>query len=253
MKTPSARGSPPEGRASRRRSLTGSLDAPQIPVQHFDATTGTTLKSHACHSRRLFPLGNPYQGERRDVEPQPDILRSCTTTIAVCWIALVAVWVAAWLHDRPHAPAARKRAPFPRWLLIVMLAYLLTGAIVPRDFWSLLTFRPQPGVQYAGAIIVALSTAFAFWARIVLGTMWSVLAIAKVGHELRTTGPYSITRHPFTRQFSACRSDRPWRYVAVSGVWLSSRSLLQSSQRYIQRKSSSFERSVTTTGLTSAA
>jgi protein-S-isoprenylcysteine O-methyltransferase Ste14 len=114
----------------------------------------------------------------------------------MCWIAFVAVWIAAWLHDRRYAAEVRKREPFPSWLLIVVLAYILTGVIVPRGAWSHLAFRPQPGVQYAGTIVVVLSTAFAIWARIVLGTMWSALAIVKVGHQLRTTGPYSITRHP---------------------------------------------------------
>ena len=37
---------------------------------------------------------------------------------------------------------------------------------------------------------------FTLWARWVLGTMWAAIAEVKEGHQLRTEGPYRITRHP---------------------------------------------------------
>ena len=41
------------------------------------------------------------------------------------------------------------------------------------------------------------STAFTIWARVSLGLMWSASPnVLQADHELRTDGPYSITRHP---------------------------------------------------------
>ena len=41
-----------------------------------------------------------------------------------------------------------------------------------------------------------MSTAFTVWARLSLGTMWSISTRAKDQHQLRTGGPYAVTRHP---------------------------------------------------------
>ncbi len=120
----------------------------------------------------------------------------CAALIFACWVAFALVWIVTWLRDRRHALEVRERAPFPTGLVILILAYAVTALIVPATFWRHLAFQPQRGVQYAGVLVVVLSTAFTIWARLTLGTMWSLLAIGKMGHQLRTTGPYAITRHP---------------------------------------------------------
>jgi protein-S-isoprenylcysteine O-methyltransferase Ste14 len=45
-------------------------------------------------------------------------------------------------------------------------------------------------------VILVAATALAVWARISLGIMWTAAPAVKVGHRLRTTGPYRLTRHP---------------------------------------------------------
>ncbi|HLI88643.1 MAG TPA: isoprenylcysteine carboxylmethyltransferase family protein [Ktedonobacteraceae bacterium] len=47
-----------------------------------------------------------------------------------------------------------------------------------------------------GIVCLLLATGFTLWARLVLGKMWSSSAVTRAGHELRTGGPYRITRHP---------------------------------------------------------
>ena len=37
---------------------------------------------------------------------------------------------------------------------------------------------------------------FTIWARLVLGVMWSGAPAVKQEHQLRTGGPYGVTRHP---------------------------------------------------------
>ena len=51
-------------------------------------------------------------------------------------------------------------------------------------------------VRVLGLAVLVASTVFTLWARFSLGTMWSMAPKVKGGHELRTHGPYAVTRHP---------------------------------------------------------
>jgi protein-S-isoprenylcysteine O-methyltransferase Ste14 len=53
----------------------------------------------------------------------------------------------------------------------------------------------SPGSRPGAGDPVA-ATAFAIWSRLVLGIMWSGSPAVKQEHQLRTNGPYSVTRHP---------------------------------------------------------
>lgn len=66
---------------------------------------------------------------------------------------------------------------------------------VPKADWRSLTFS-DPAGRLLGLVILLGATAFTIWARLVLGVMWSGAPVVKQQHELRTTGPYGVTRHP---------------------------------------------------------
>jgi protein-S-isoprenylcysteine O-methyltransferase Ste14 len=52
-------------------------------------------------------------------------------------------------------------------------------------------------IEIPGLVLLVASTAFTIWARLRLGRMWSASPdTLQTGHELRTDGPYSVTRHP---------------------------------------------------------
>jgi protein-S-isoprenylcysteine O-methyltransferase Ste14 len=53
-----------------------------------------------------------------------------------------------------------------------------------------------PELQAVGAILLIAATLFTLWSRLVLGTTWSSRPAVKSDHQLRTDGPYGITRHP---------------------------------------------------------
>ncbi len=72
------------------------------------------------------------------------------------------------------------------WLLVL---------VAPGRLWPRLVFRAE-WLSILGAILLGVSTAFALWARFVLGRMWSGTPLVKEGHDLKTTGPYAVTRHP---------------------------------------------------------
>jgi protein-S-isoprenylcysteine O-methyltransferase Ste14 len=49
---------------------------------------------------------------------------------------------------------------------------------------------------WLGAAITIAGLLFAVWARQYLGRNWSSSVTIKQGHELITTGPYAVVRHP---------------------------------------------------------
>lgn len=67
--------------------------------------------------------------------------------------------------------------------------------LLRRSALVFLTFT-APWLQIAGGALLISATAFTLWARWELGTMWAAVAEIKEGHQLRTEGPYRITRHP---------------------------------------------------------
>jgi protein-S-isoprenylcysteine O-methyltransferase Ste14 len=115
--------------------------------------------------------------------------------LGLCWGLFCLVWLIGAIYNLWKAPAVQKRSgPWGAWIIgIVLFAGIVW--LIPHRFWSLLTFD-TPWLRVIGIICLLLSTAFTLWARWVLGTMWSFSAVAKASHELRTDGPYRITRHP---------------------------------------------------------
>jgi protein-S-isoprenylcysteine O-methyltransferase Ste14 len=53
-----------------------------------------------------------------------------------------------------------------------------------------------PLVLLAGAAVTIAGLLFAVWARVYLGRNWSRSVTIKEDHELITTGPYALARHP---------------------------------------------------------
>jgi protein-S-isoprenylcysteine O-methyltransferase Ste14 len=51
-------------------------------------------------------------------------------------------------------------------------------------------------LQPIGLVLLVVSALFTIWARLALGTSWSVGPRILGDHRLRTTGPYGVTRHP---------------------------------------------------------
>ena len=115
-----------------------------------------------------------------------------------CWGLFCLIWVAGWIYNFLKAPPVARRSSFqPKWIvgLVVIVVVTILFFLLPPQFWAFVTFAP-PWLRILGAAVLIISTAFAIWARLILGTMWSFLDDIKVDHQLRTKGPYSITRHP---------------------------------------------------------
>lgn len=114
--------------------------------------------------------------------------------LAACWGAFVLTWLAGAIYNQSRAPATEQtRTWFPRtgWV-IVGVAWV----VVPRAAWNSLALHPPAWIRILGLAILLAATAFTLWARLTLGTMWSGAPTVKQLHQLRTSGPYGVTRHP---------------------------------------------------------
>lgn len=115
----------------------------------------------------------------------------------LCYIVWLSIWGIGSLYNLFKGPRVAGKGFEPKWSNVVM--NLLIGVTVLVMCWNprfLMTTRFPAPVQFAGSLILVSGTIFAVWARIALGRMWSSSAKLKVGHELRTGGPYRIVRHP---------------------------------------------------------
>jgi protein-S-isoprenylcysteine O-methyltransferase Ste14 len=126
--------------------------------------------------------------------------------IAVCVGVVVVVWVAGALYNALHTPRNASNAPRERTRDqpgltagdggLIGVAVVCAGlAIVGRKYFDDLAAGAL-WVRVLGLAVLVASTVFTLWARFSLGTMWSVAPKVKGDHQLRTHGPYAVTRHP---------------------------------------------------------
>jgi protein-S-isoprenylcysteine O-methyltransferase Ste14 len=72
-------------------------------------------------------------------------------------------------------------------VLIYRLAFHDLHRLTDHSLW----------IELPGLAILVISTGFTLWARVRLGRMWSSTPnMLRADHQLRTDGPYAVTRHP---------------------------------------------------------
>ena len=117
-------------------------------------------------------------------------------------IVIVALWGAfamSWLIAAAWSRPTEKRLDLGKQLPYRLVA--LAGGIV--------LFKPAHGYvgplrlwmvnldeAWACVVLITLGIAFAWWARLQLGVLWSGSVTVKPGHRIVDTGPYAIVRHP---------------------------------------------------------
>jgi protein-S-isoprenylcysteine O-methyltransferase Ste14 len=81
-------------------------------------------------------------------------------------------------------------------LPLLLAFWLLWAARLPVPFLNERIFAPAPWEFWVGAVITAVGLLFTGWARIHIGRNWSGTVTIKQEHELISSGPYAIVRHP---------------------------------------------------------
>jgi protein-S-isoprenylcysteine O-methyltransferase Ste14 len=120
---------------------------------------------------------------------------TAAVSIAVCWLAFAVVWLTTANYNKNRAPAQRRRSWYGTGVLPVVIISTVVRLAVPRADWQSVTFY-APWARFLGLAILVTATVLTLWARFALGLMWSAVPALKEGRQLRTSGPYAITRHP---------------------------------------------------------
>jgi protein-S-isoprenylcysteine O-methyltransferase Ste14 len=111
-----------------------------------------------------------------------------------CWATFIVVWIVGSVYNLIYSPQVERRR-FAPLLVFIAIALWLIARYVPPEIWRVLIVR-RPALEYTGCAVLIAGTAFTIWSRVVLGKMWTGLPTQRTGHELRTHGPYAVTRHP---------------------------------------------------------
>lgn len=125
--------------------------------------------------------------------------------IGICWLAFFAVWAIAAMTLGGGGNRRNSPMEFGGQLLFIVAIFLWLryGGRVP--------VQPSgvPANEVAatvGAVLCIVGTAFASWARVVLGRNWGMPMTHHEAPELVTSGPYSYVRHPI--------------YTGLSAMWI---------------------------------
>jgi protein-S-isoprenylcysteine O-methyltransferase Ste14 len=111
------------------------------------------------------------------------------------WIAWLVSWLlaATWSSRTERRPDSRLQIAYR--LLTAAGALLLFAMHPPWPSEAILWhLGPGPAWLLVGATVSGF--AFSWWARIVLGRLWSSSVTRKTDHRIVTTGPYKVVRHP---------------------------------------------------------
>lgn len=119
------------------------------------------------------------------------------TTIATsaCWGLVIATWISAALYWKRSSRRSRQGSAHALWTTGLVVASILVVRLMWHDVAQLTDHSPW--IEIPGGVLLVVSTGFTIWARLWLGRMWSSAPnVLQADHELRTDGPYAVTRHP---------------------------------------------------------
>jgi protein-S-isoprenylcysteine O-methyltransferase Ste14 len=114
----------------------------------------------------------------------------------VIWIAFLVYWRIKAANTKTTQRLEPAASGILRILTILIAVVLLSTTRIPvpwlyRELWPA-GFWPF----WLGAAVTVAGLLFAIWARVHLGRNWSSSVTIKQGHELITSGPYAVVRHP---------------------------------------------------------
>jgi protein-S-isoprenylcysteine O-methyltransferase Ste14 len=114
----------------------------------------------------------------------------------VVWIVFIVYWRIKAVNTKTTQRIEPRASQIVRATTIAIVIFLLSNTRIPlpwlyRELWpaGLASFCIGASVTIAGLL-------FAIWARQHLATNWSSSVTIKQGHELITSGPYAVVRHP---------------------------------------------------------
>jgi protein-S-isoprenylcysteine O-methyltransferase Ste14 len=116
--------------------------------------------------------------------------------ISACWTLFALIWLLAAFATKKSV-YRESRAQRLRYTIPILLGGFLLAK--GRRLADPLGNRVIPHVDalaWIGVVLCVAGLLFCIWARFTLGRNWSGVVTLKGGHELITSGPYALVRHP---------------------------------------------------------
>lgn len=117
----------------------------------------------------------------------------------VVWIAFLLYWQIIWAKTADTKTTQRiepAASRILRALAFVIVIVLLSITHIPLPWLYRHLWLSGIWSFWIGATVTVVGLLFAVWARLNLGSNWSRAVTIKQDHELITTGPYALVRHP---------------------------------------------------------
>ena len=116
------------------------------------------------------------------------------TWIFIVWTAWALSWFIAAIWSRQTAARAGFAQEAPYRIVTIIGVVMLFGFVDFRDFpygWDV-----SEAVMWVMVALIVAGFAFAWWARLHLGALWSGTITRKQDHRIVDSGPYALVRHP---------------------------------------------------------
>lgn len=112
------------------------------------------------------------------------------------WVAFVIYWLIKAFNTKKTQRLEPAVSRILRALTIIVAIVLLSTTWIPLPWLYRPLWRQGFWSFWLGAALTVSGLLFAVWAREHLGRNWSRSVTIKQDHELITTGPYAVLRHP---------------------------------------------------------
>jgi len=114
----------------------------------------------------------------------------------VVWIVFLLYWNIKAANTKTTQRLESAASRILRVFIFLIAIILLSIPRIPLPWLYLQLWPVGLWPFWLGAAVTIAGLLFAIWAREHLGTNWSRSVTIKQGHELITTGPYAVVRHP---------------------------------------------------------
>lgn len=112
------------------------------------------------------------------------------------WIAFLVYWQVKAIDTKSTQRMEPAISRILRVLAFVIVIVLFATTWIPLPWLYLQLWPVGFWPFWIGAAVTVAGLLFAVWAREHLGRNWSRSVTIKEGHELISTGPYGVVRHP---------------------------------------------------------
>src|SRR5271154_7177731 len=124
------------------------------------------------------------------------MLRFYKSFFPVVWIFFFLYWQIKAANNKTTQRLEPAASRILRVFIFLIAIVILSATRIPLPWLYHRLWMAGLWSFWMGAAITVAGLLFAVWARVHLGRNWSRSVTIKQGHELITTGPYAVVRHP---------------------------------------------------------